>query len=77
MSDEFRPGARSLGGFDLGGWIYPYPDDASGETIVTDTFAEGTRPAALKLVSSRASENGITINISEPAGEPQYGNMAE
>ncbi len=40
-------------------------------------FAAGTRPAALKLVSSRASENGVTINVYEPAGEPQYGNMAE
>jgi dihydrofolate reductase len=38
-------------------------------------FAEGTRPAALKLVSSLASDNGITINLYEPAGEPQYGNM--
>ncbi len=40
-------------------------------------FAAGTRPAALRLVSSRASENGVTINVYEPAGEPQYGNMAE
>jgi dihydrofolate reductase len=40
-------------------------------------FAEGTRPAALKLVSSQATENGVTINVYEPAGEPRYGNMAE
>ena len=40
-------------------------------------FAEGTRPAALRLVSSRASANGVTINVYEPAGEPRYGSMAE
>jgi dihydrofolate reductase len=40
-------------------------------------FAEGTRPAALKLLSSRATENGVTINLYEPAGEPTYGTMGE
>jgi dihydrofolate reductase len=40
-------------------------------------FAEGTRPAALKLVSSRASETGVTLNLYEPAGEPKYGTMGE
>jgi dihydrofolate reductase len=40
-------------------------------------FAEGTRPAALKLLSSRATANGVTINLYEPAGEPTYGTMGE
>jgi len=40
-------------------------------------FAEGTRPAALKLVSSRATANGVTINLYEPAGEPRYGTIGE
>jgi dihydrofolate reductase len=40
-------------------------------------FAEGTKPAALKLVSSRSTANGVTSNVYEPAGEPRYGNMAE
>jgi dihydrofolate reductase len=40
-------------------------------------FAEGTKPAALKLVSSHATANGVTINEYEPAGEPQYGTMGE
>ena len=40
-------------------------------------FAEGTRPAALKLVSSRTSANGATINLYEPSGEPRFGTMGE
>ena len=40
-------------------------------------FAEGTRPAALKLVSSRATENGITLNVYEPAGEVEFGTIGE
>jgi dihydrofolate reductase len=39
-------------------------------------FGEGTRPAALKLVSSRAGKSGIVMSRYERAGKPSYGSFA-
>jgi dihydrofolate reductase len=38
-------------------------------------FADGLRPAALRLVESRTTDSGISINVYEPAGEPTYGSF--
>ena len=38
-------------------------------------FAEGTRPAALRLVESTPTSTGVTINVYETAGEPTYGSF--
>jgi dihydrofolate reductase len=38
-------------------------------------FAEGTKPAALRLVDSKTTSTGVTINVYEPAGEPTYGSF--
>lgn len=39
-------------------------------------FGEGTVPAALKLVSSRAGKSGIVMSRYERAGKPTYGSFA-
>ena len=39
-------------------------------------FGEGTLPAALKLVDSKASSSGVTINTYERAGEVKTGSFA-
>ena len=36
-------------------------------------FADGTRPAALRLLDSKTTSAGVTINVYERAGEPTYG----
>ena len=38
-------------------------------------FADGTRPAALRLVDSKTTSTGVTINVYQPAGEPTYGSF--
>jgi dihydrofolate reductase len=38
-------------------------------------FAEGTTPAALRLVESTTTGGGVTISVYEPAGEPTYGSV--
>jgi dihydrofolate reductase len=38
-------------------------------------FADGLRPAALRLVESRITGSGIAINVYEPAGDPTYGSF--
>ena len=38
-------------------------------------FADGTKPAALRLINSRTTKTGIAINVYEPAGEPKYGSF--
>jgi dihydrofolate reductase len=51
-------------------WIFP---------VVVGTgkrfFGEGTIPAALKLVSSKVSKSGVTINVYEPAGDVGTGSF--
>jgi dihydrofolate reductase len=36
-------------------------------------FADGTKPAALRLVDSKTTGAGVTIGVYQPAGEPTYG----
>jgi dihydrofolate reductase len=38
-------------------------------------FADGLRPAALRLLESRTTGSGIAINVYEPAGDPTYGSF--
>ena len=38
-------------------------------------FAEGTIPSALRLVDSRTTGSGVTLNTYEPAGKPTYGSF--
>lgn len=38
-------------------------------------FADGTIPAALKLMNSKTSKTGVTINTYQPAGEISRGSM--
>ena len=51
-------------------WIFP---------VVIGTgkrfFGDGTIPGALKLVDSRVSKTGVTINTYEPAGDIERGSM--
>jgi dihydrofolate reductase len=51
-------------------WIFP---------VVIGTgkrfFGDGTRPAALKLLSSKVSKTGVTINVYEPAGDVDTGSF--
>jgi dihydrofolate reductase len=39
-------------------------------------FANGARPAALRLRDSQTTGAGVTIDVYEPAGEPTYGSFA-
>jgi dihydrofolate reductase len=39
-------------------------------------FAEGTKPAALRLVDTRTTGSGVIISVYEPVGEPTYGTFA-
>jgi hypothetical protein len=39
-------------------------------------FGDGTIPAGLKLVDSKLSTTGVTINTYERAGEINYGSFA-
>jgi len=38
-------------------------------------FADDTKPAALRLVDSKTTSTGVTINVYQPAGEPTYGSF--
>jgi dihydrofolate reductase len=38
-------------------------------------FADGTRPTALRLVESKTTGAGVTLNVYEPAGRPTYGSF--
>ena len=38
-------------------------------------FAEGAKPAALRLVDSKTTGSGIDISVYEAAGEPTYGSF--
>jgi hypothetical protein len=38
-------------------------------------FADGTKPAALRLVESKTTRTGVTINVYEPAGQPAHGSF--
>jgi dihydrofolate reductase len=38
-------------------------------------FADGTKPAALRLVDSKTTSTGVTINVYRPAGEPTHGSF--
>ena len=38
-------------------------------------FADGTVPAALRLVDSRTTSAGVTLNTYESAGKPSYGSF--
>jgi dihydrofolate reductase len=38
-------------------------------------FADGTRPTALRLVDSKTTGAGVTLNVYEPAGRPTYGSF--
>ena len=38
-------------------------------------FADGARPAALRLLNSRTTGSGVTISVYAPAGEPKYGSF--
>jgi dihydrofolate reductase len=39
-------------------------------------FADGVRPAALRLVDSRTTSTGVAVHVYEPAGEPEHGSFA-
>ena len=38
-------------------------------------FADGARPAALRLTDSRTTSTGVTISVYQAAGEPTYGSF--
>jgi dihydrofolate reductase len=38
-------------------------------------FAEGAKPAALRLVESKTTSTGVTVSVYESAGEPTYGSF--
>jgi dihydrofolate reductase len=38
-------------------------------------FANGARPAAMRLVESNTTSTGVTISVYEPAGEPVLGSF--
>ena len=52
-------------------WIYPVLF-GSGKRL----FADGTVPAALRVVNSRVFDNGTVLLTFAWAGKPEYGNMA-
>jgi len=39
-------------------------------------FAEGTTPAALKLVGTTTTSRGVVAHTYQPSGRPQYGSVA-
>jgi dihydrofolate reductase len=39
-------------------------------------FADGTVPAALRLVDTKTTGAGVAIHVYQPAGKPQYGSFA-
>jgi dihydrofolate reductase len=38
-------------------------------------FQEGAKPAALRLVDNKTTSAGVTLNVYEPAGKPEYGSF--
>lgn len=52
-------------------WIFPVLI-GTGKRL----FADGTMPAALKLLDSKVSTTGVTINTYERAGDIDYGSFA-
>ncbi|MCW3000829.1 MAG: riboflavin biosynthesis protein RibD [Conexibacter sp.] len=52
-------------------WIFPLVI-GSGKRL----FGEGTISAGLKLVDSKVSKTGVTINTYERAGDIDYGSFA-
>jgi dihydrofolate reductase len=38
-------------------------------------FTDGTKPSALRLVDSKTTSTGVTVNVYESAGEPAYGSF--
>jgi dihydrofolate reductase len=40
-------------------------------------FAEGSRPTAMRLLDTKTTGAGVTINRFEPTGEPEYGLIGE
>jgi dihydrofolate reductase len=38
-------------------------------------FADGTKPAALRLLDSKTTSTGVIVSVYEPAGEPVYGSF--
>jgi dihydrofolate reductase len=52
-------------------WVFPVVLGA-GKRL----FADGVRPAGLKLVDTKTSSTGVSINTYERAGELQYGSFA-
>ena len=52
-------------------WLFPVVL-GSGKRL----FGQGVTPAALKLVASKTTGSGITVNTYRPAGKPTYGSFA-
>lgn len=38
-------------------------------------FADGTKPAAMRLLDSKTTSTGVTVNVYRPAGEPTHGSF--
>jgi dihydrofolate reductase len=38
-------------------------------------FADGVKPAALRLVETKTTSTGVAVHVYEPAGEPTYGSF--
>jgi dihydrofolate reductase len=38
-------------------------------------FEDGAKPAALRLVDTKTTSSGVTMNVYQPAGEPTYGSF--
>jgi dihydrofolate reductase len=38
-------------------------------------FADGTKPAAMRLLDSKTTSRGVTVSVYEPAGEPTHGSF--
>ena len=38
-------------------------------------FADGAKPAALKVVDHKTTSTGVSIDVYTPAGEPTYGSF--
>ena len=84
------PGEDEEGGFQHGGWSFPYADADFGAAMVgwfshADAFLLGTGKrlfpdgdiaAALRLVDSKPTGTGVQIMVYEPAGPVQYGSFA-
>jgi len=66
------PGARDEdrdGGFEHGGWSFPYSDQDFGEAMA------GATAATLRLTGSSTTSTSVIIATYEPAGPPGYGSF--